>query len=316
MDAVNEFMVNDMRKITIKQSIDIFVKSLESENKAKQTVQAYNTDIKVFYKFIKEHLNNKVRYVCDLKYFHFEMYKESLTSGFAFRTASRKFNCLRTYIRIMNRCSYIANDIVVKLNTDRYGNRRRDKNISAGEIINHIMSKETLKEVLRRVKNDTTKNKYRDLAMFYILNFGLRRSEILELTWEDFNLTEQTMLIRRPKTASFNNVSISKNAVDALKQHHRMCTLSDTLTNKVFPLSTTPYNNTIKKYLHGLKTESGNTVITGHSFRYPNLFKIQTFLNNYLILLNWDLKRFGFYFIVHDYDITQFKEVIPCIFKI
>lgn len=260
--------INDIRKITIKQSIDVFIKALETENKAPQTIQAYKVDINVFYEFIKETLNNKVRYVRDLKYYHFEIYKESLSDQYAFRTACRKFNCLRTYIRIMNRCNYISNDIVLKLNTDKYGNQRRDKNTSASEIVKHIMSTETLKEVFRRVKSDTTKNKYRDIAMFYILSYGLRRSEILELTWEDFNLTEQTMLIRRPKTSSFDNVSISKNAVDALKQHFRMCSLGDTLTTKVFNLSTTPYNNTIKKYVSGLKTESGNPVITGHSFRH------------------------------------------------
>ncbi len=268
MDGVSEFNICEIRKITIKQSCNVFIKALETENKAPQTITAYGVDIQVFYNFIKENLNNKVRYACDLKYYHLELYKEFLNSQYAFRTACRKFNSLRTYIRIMHRCSYISNDIVVKLNTDKSGNRRRDKNICLNEITKHILSKETLREIFRRVKNDTTKNKYRDLAMFYILSYGLRRSEILQLTWEDFNLSEHTMLIKRPKTSTFDNVSISNDAVEALKQHFRMCSLCDTLTTKVFNIGTTPYNNIIKKYTKGLQTESGNSKITGHSFRH------------------------------------------------
>lgn len=256
------------KKITIKQSADIFIKAIEVENKAPQTIKSYKTDISVFYNFIKVRLNNKVRYLCDLKYHHLEMYKVYLTEKYSFASVCRKFNSLRTYIRIMNRCNYITNDIIIKLNTDKFGNRRRDKSASKNEIIKHILAPETLREVFRRINNDTTKNKYRDLALFHILTYGLRRGEILQLTWEDLNFTEQTMLIRRPKTSTFDYVHISTIAVESLKEHFRMCSLSGTLNSKVFNLSTTPYNNVIKKYTHDLKTESGSSYITGHSFRH------------------------------------------------
>ncbi|MFL0251142.1 tyrosine-type recombinase/integrase [Clostridium neuense] len=253
--------------ITIKHSIDIFIKSLQVEGKAKQTIVSYTTDIKIFYKFIQQELSNKIRYVSDIGYFHLELFKEYLNKNYCFSSTCRKYNCLRTYLRIMHRFDYINEDIIKKLNTDKFGNQRREKKLKVSEIRNGVISQEVRNLILQRVENDKSKNKYRDIALIHILNHGLRRSEVLYLKWSDFNFSNKTMNIWRPKNCNFDTVRISDNAVKALEQHFRISSFSNSLNDKVFSISTTPYNKIINKYTYGLLSETGKR-ITGHSFRH------------------------------------------------
>lgn len=259
--------------ITIKESIEIFVKGIIVDNKAEATVKAYKTDMQIFYNFIKTTLNNRVRYVNDLRYVHLEMYKEFLIEKYDIKTASRKYNCLRTYFKTLYRFNYINDDLIRIIKSDTFGNKKRDK---ISEI--SYISDETLKTILNRVKSNTSKNKYRDIAIFEILLMGLRRSELLELRWSDIDFFECTMFIRRSKTSNCNTVELSKTAFEALKKYYRIDMSSTRRNEYVFcsgsgKLSLTAFKSIVSKYTAGLTTVTLQD-ITPHSFRHTFITKM------------------------------------------
>lgn len=257
-----------MKKITVLQSIDFFKKSIEVEGLSSATIKSYLTDMNMFYAFVKEVLNNNVRYICDLRYHHLEQYKEYLRSKYEMRTSARKYNCFRKYIKKMCASGFIDKDIVLAINNDNFGNSRRDKNCAFATIRKQILSKETLNVILNRIKEDTSKNKYRNFALFHILCLGQRREDILSLKWTDLNFTEKTMNIYRKKTNTFDIVQIPNSAVESLKQLYKIDMLTQSLTQYVFNLCKNSYNSVIQKYTNGLMTETGDNEITGHTFRH------------------------------------------------
>lgn len=263
--------------LTVKESIEVFVKGIVVDNKAEATVKAYKTDMQIFYNFIKTKLNNRVRYVSDIKYAHLQMYKEFLVENYNIRTASRKYNCLRTYFKTLYLYEYIEYKILDKMKDDTFGNKKRDK---VREI--SYISDEVLNKILKRVKNSTSCTKYRDIAIFEILLMGLRRSEVLELRWCDIDFVEGTMLIRRRKNSNQDRVTLSTTSLEALKKHYTI-DMSLDKNNKTYifnsdktknsKLSLGSFKNVVNTYTAGLTTITSQK-ITPHSFRHTFITKM------------------------------------------
>ncbi len=257
---------SSLTKVTILQSRDIFMKSLFAHKYSESTMESYKGDFDIFYEYIKTELNNRVRYITDVKYHHLEFYKEFLVEKYEFTTAYRKFNCLRTYFKMMYRKNFMPYDIISSLKEDDFGINRRSKQDGPDNIKRQILSEDTINKLFRRIKEDTSKNAERNLALFCILFMGLRRSEVLLLKWENIDFEKETLSIYRPKNKTSDIVSLPNNAIDALTKYHESCTHKQE-SDKVFNMSTTTYNKMIKKYTVGLKTKTGDNIV-GHSMRH------------------------------------------------
>lgn len=267
-DAKVAINYNNLRKVTILKSCSIFIKSLSSYNYSENTIKNYEGDIKFFQHYIKTKLTDRIIYINDICYQHLELYKEFLIERNSCTTASRKFNCLRTYFKILNIKGLGVSNIIDSLKEDEFGIQQEIKQENLDEIRKQILSKDTIDKLYMRIKNDKGKNMRRDLALFNILFIGLSRSEVLMLKWDDINFDNKTLTINRPKNSSCHIVELPDNAYDALIKYYKSCICKVELQTKVFNISTTPYNKIIKKYTSGLKTETGDTNIVGHCTRH------------------------------------------------
>ncbi len=253
-------------KVTMLKGRDIFINSLMVTGYSENTLKNYEGDINFFHDFIKT--KYKISFLTDITYQHLEVYKRFLIERNAYPTACRKFSCLRTYFKTLYWEGLIPCNIIDSLKEDDFGIKKRDKQENLDEIRKQILSKGTIAELFKRVKNDRSKNMRRDLALFYILFMGLSRSEVLFLKWEDINFKNKTISIYRPKKDTYDIVALPDSAYDALMKYYKSCMYKIEVYTKVFNISTTPYNKIIKKYTSGLKTETGDTNIVGHCARH------------------------------------------------
>lgn len=254
--------------VTILKSRDIFIKSLVANEYSENTLKNYEGDFNFFHDFIKTKLHYKVIYLTDINYQHLEFYKKFLIERNTYSTACRKFNCLRTYFKTLYRKGLIPSNIIDSLKEDDFGINQKGKLENLDEIRKQILSKETIDEIYKRIKNDKGKNMKRNLTLFKILFMGLSRSEVLSLKWEDINFEDKTISICRPQNNTPIIVALPDSAFDALIKYYKSCMCKKELKTKVFNISTTPYNKIIKKYTVGLQTETGDTNIVGHCARH------------------------------------------------
>lgn len=268
-DTTSKFRDYDSMNVTILQSRDIFMKSLVVNGFSDCSKISYKGDFNIFYEFIKDELNNRVRYVTDIKYHHLELYKDYLIERYAaFATAYRKFNSLRTYLKALNRRELILDNLIESLNSDDFGIKRRDKLKNIEKIRRQILSKETISVIFKRIREDNGTDNDRDFALFAILFMGLRRSEILMLEWNNINFKDKTLHIWRPKTNNFDVVALSNTAYEALTKYYQTCNSPKELKTKVFNINKNLYSNIFHKYTKGLHTETGDTYIVPHTCRH------------------------------------------------
>jgi integrase/recombinase XerD len=171
----------------------------------------------------------------------------------------------------------------------------------------YIFSKEELKRFFLAMdqypQTTRTNRNTIDPVLFRLLyGSGLRVSEALNLRCKDIDFETGTITILHAKNDKDRLVPIAASLTERFRKlFSELHTFSDKSTH--FFISTTGGRidkSTVycrfRDYLLMADishTQRGPRV---HDLRYPNLYKIQTFLNNYLSLLDWDLKRFGFYF--------------------
>lgn len=262
-------------KITIKKSITIYENHLNVVGKANTTIEAYANDMFIFYNFIKIKLNNKIAYTNQIKIQHLELYKEYLRNDCKYQlsTASRKFNCLRHYLKYLNNLSYINPEIIFFLNNDKFGNSKKDKFTDKIK----LLSDETVKNILIKLENSNKNNKFRDNCIIRLLIFtGMRRSEILNLQWKHLNLSTGELTIFRPKSSTVDTVQLCNTLIYYLTEYRRINYSNNAFNVQEYiftgkekdkTLSKCAYNNLIKIYTKEFRDLDGNK-ITGHTFRH------------------------------------------------
>ncbi|HEY5524823.1 MAG TPA: Arm DNA-binding domain-containing protein [Clostridium sp.] len=200
-----------------------------------------------------------------------------------------KQSTISTYVvRLNTFFRYIKDDLNLIINLPTEG-------IKIPKEKNKTNKKALSKPELDKLLCDLINSKFYIVA-FIAANTGIRLGEILGLTWNDLdeiNLTldvnKQWKVPGKGKLAGFGTlksknssriVPVSSEALKTLKIYKKNNPTD--LKNRIAPFS----HACIFKYLNPKLREFAGISI--HELSYPNLYKIQTFLNKYLILLDWD----------------------------
>ncbi|MDB2105341.1 tyrosine-type recombinase/integrase [Clostridium paraputrificum] len=265
-------MINNL---TINKSITEFIQYLHVNNNAESTINCYSHDMNIFLDFIAKILNNKIRYTYELKPIHLEQYKKYLRNdcNYCIKTSSRKYNCLRSYIKYLAIYNLVDNNLVTFLSNDTFGNTKRDK----FSYSNPVISDENIKNILKIIDNCNNNNQIRDKTILLLLiTLGMRRNEILNLKWDHINFKSKEITIVREKNSNVDTICLQDNVFELLKTHYKICINSNKgITPKYIfygrspdkPLSVCAYNNIIKIYTKDMLDANGNK-ITGHAFRH------------------------------------------------
>lgn len=267
-------------KLTIFESTKLFKNYLFIKGKAESTIQSYGTDMQLFKTFIKEKLNNKIRYVDEITKVEVQQYKEFLLEKVANgkitrRTVDRKFNAFKTFFKFLEEDFGIDN--IVK--NDDFGNRK-DSYDSGRDYLPKVLSEEEVNLILNTAKNDTGKNKFRDYAMLVMLaTIGCRKSEVLNLKWTDIDFIGNskcnfgTIQIVRDKGNNADVLPMSKILRDSLINYKNTFTIIELehvfISREGNPLSDSAFSTAIKKYVQksGLNKKK-NFSITAHTLRH------------------------------------------------
>lgn len=268
-----------LENTTILQTMGGFKLYLYREGKSEGTEKAYIRDIEYFKEFLKNKLNNKIRYVNQITLVEIRQYKDYMLSLIEANemkrtTVNRKFNALKTYFHFLEQ-EYGFKNII---KNDKFGNKKTS--INSRNSIPEILNISEINIILNTIKNSNNKNKYRDYAIFQILvNLGCRRSEVLELKWSDINFYENTIRITRDKTENADILPLSKQIKEALLCYRDTLPVSGEYifqTRESGKMSISTFTATINKWVRESKIEKIKGFrVTAHTFRHSFITELK-----------------------------------------
>lgn len=270
-------------KITFNSTFKLFSNYLYMKQKAASTILAYENDMKLFYTFLQEKLNNKVRYINDFTTIEALQYQEYLmqlvdTGVISLSTAFRKYNTLKTFFRFANEKYGIPN----VLKGDTWGNSKKKQK----QDFYLVLEQEHINHLVNTINKSTDKNKYRDLVIFAMLiTTGCRREDVLNLEFQDINYARNEILLHHNKTGSGRVVQLPPLLKKTLLNYEKANPCSEPTafairSRQSNKLSTSAYNDIIHKWIkrsginHLYKKD-----ITGHAFRHT--FITNSIRNNF-----------------------------------
>lgn len=272
-EKTHDGKANEMRNVTFNESLILFKNHLYREGKSMSTQTAYMKDIKHFNTFLKERLNNKIRYMNKVTLTEIMAYKdfllEQVESGKYKRTTiDRMYNAFKSYRKFLEEEYGIEN--IVK--SDKFGNRKHKTAGDAGDLPKYLSYEECL-EIVEHIDSSQTKNKYRDKVIFLVLiTLGARRSEVLNLKWSDVDLYNNTITIRRFKTKNADELPMSSELKTSLLKYletHQKFGTHVFRTRESQSMSVSAFSTVVKKWgdTSGMKNRKGFE-ITPHIFRH------------------------------------------------
>jgi integrase/recombinase XerD len=209
---------------TIKESITPFAMYCESNGMAESTIKSYVTDMKQFYKFVKVDLNNRIRTVDQIKRKDVELFKQHLLKKIKAgemmpSTAEKKFSAFKVYFHFLFSEGYEDLTYGQKL-----GNKKTIRDMSGKKnkkLHEKILTDKHLKDIKDYLYSKNKDEVLRDRAFFEVLyTTGCRRSELINLKWENLNFPKREILIIRDKTSNESIIKLSVSAIDALRIYH------------------------------------------------------------------------------------------------
>ena len=164
---------------------------------------------------------------------------------------------------------------------NRYWNMDKIARIKEPKRLPAVLSPEEVKSIF-----EVTENLKHKVILMTVYSAGLRVSEVCNLKITDIDSKNMQILIREGKGKKDRYSLLSKANLEILREYWRRYHPTEYLfsgngrTDSISPRS-------VQKMLDkSIKKTKITKHVTVHTLRYPNLYKIQTFLNKYLILLD------------------------------
>lgn len=174
------------------EHLDMFVKFMKSEKNSLCTIKAYESDVGLFFDFVTKTEN-------EISMIDIITYKNYLMENNSDATVNRKIIAIRKYFQFLVDCDILSKNPAEKVGT-----------IKAEIVEKNALTMEQICGIMSVAKG-------RDKAIFVVLvNTGLRVSELIDLTIEDFG--ENGIKIcgkgRKVRTVYLNN-----SCVNAIKEY-------------------------------------------------------------------------------------------------
>ncbi|WP_081412599.1 tyrosine-type recombinase/integrase [Fictibacillus gelatini] len=170
----------------LQEAIDEFLLYLEIEkNYSKNTVAGYSFDLRTFEDFLLKHHRslelNDIHKTLVRRFIQEQITKENMKP----RTIHRKISCLKSFTKYCTRENLLMNDFMVGIETPKIDNK-----------LPVYMTLQELQKLFRYLENDTGRFAIRNHLMFKLLaTTGMRRSELVDITWEQLDLFNNTIRI-------------------------------------------------------------------------------------------------------------------------
>jgi integrase/recombinase XerD len=169
------------------QAVDEFLMYLEVErNYSKNTIVSYNFDLNSFYNFLIS--NNRLTDLDELNPSGVRRFiqHQVLYDGIKPRTIQRRISSLKSFIHFCLKEGFTRNDFMAGVSAPK-----ADKKLPV------YMTLDELKKLFHFLEFDNRPLSFRNHLLFKLLaTTGMRRQELVDLTWEQINLSNNTILVR------------------------------------------------------------------------------------------------------------------------
>lgn len=169
-----------------RQAIDEFVLYLQIEkNYSLNTVDGYAYDLRCFENFLIQHgysvKLNEITKTHVRRFVQHQITKENVKP----RTIYRRISCLKSFSKYCVKENLIDNDFMIGIDTPKTDSK-----------LPTYMSLLELQKLFRFLEQDNSRMAMRNHLLFKLLaTTGMRRSEIVEITWEQIDLSNNTIRI-------------------------------------------------------------------------------------------------------------------------
>lgn len=179
------------------KAIEIMERYMVSNRNSKNTINTYCDAMKTFLRF---NHNKKIMEITteDITRFNVEyIIKNGLSNSFQ----NQVINAIKLFYRIYNGS---------KMEIEEIERPRREHKLP------NVLSKEEVKQILNSLENEKHK-----MMLTLIYACGLRRSELLNLTFSDINSSRNLLTIRQSKGKKDRVVPISDHLIELLREYYK-----------------------------------------------------------------------------------------------
>lgn len=170
----------------LKNAIDEFILYIEIEkNYSSHTITSYEYDLNQFLTFLQEHhCSTDLTDVTSIQVRRFIQDRLKNHQQKA-RSINRKISSLQSFTQYCMREKYISHDFMGGIEKPKFNQK-----------LPVYMSLDDLKQLFRFLDEDTSKFAKRNEVMFKLLaTTGMRRSELVSVTWEQLDFSNQTIRV-------------------------------------------------------------------------------------------------------------------------
>lgn len=191
------------RHDTLNEMFEDFTAYLESQNYSPATVTAYRSDFRLFHKFLKD---QDILELTEIDSSLMRLYPRWLhRSGLKPTSSARRINSLRAFFK------WLCDEELIDSNPmSRIKVPRQDKKLPTyfrPDELSRFLSAPTLNHPL-------------DKAVIYVLvNTGLRRQEVINLTLQDIDLTSRILNVRHGKGGKDRVIPLNDIVISALLEY-------------------------------------------------------------------------------------------------
>ena len=197
--------------------IDYFLNYLQTvKDAAKSTIHKYRADLERLF----EYLN--ITDINEINQNHLRDYLNHIRQTYNYTSSSiaNKINILHHFFRFLHNSGYINTNPAVLIRAPR-------KKVKIPKVLNEIELEKLLKAPDHNTDTRFKKYSLRDKLMLTMFSYtGLRRTELTDLNWNDINLGNKYLIVRKSKNKSQRIIPL----------HDRVIELLDLYLNQRLPL--------------------------------------------------------------------------------
>lgn len=192
------------------QYIDYFLNYLQTEkDAAKSTVHKYRADLEKLFEYLK------ITDINEIDQNHLRDYLNHIrqTYSYASNSIANKINILHHFFRFLHDSGYISTNPAVLIRPPR-------KKIKLPKVFNEIELEKFLKASDHNTDTRFKKYALRDKLIFTMFAYtGLRRTELINLNWNDINLGNKYLIVRKSKNRSQRIIPLHDRVIDLLDKY-------------------------------------------------------------------------------------------------
>jgi Site-specific recombinase XerD len=192
------------------QYIDYFLNYLQTEkDAAKSTIHKYRADLERLFDYLQ------VTDINEINQNHLRDYLNYIRQTYNYTSSSiaNKINILHHFFRFLHASGYINSNPAILIRSPR-------KKVKIPKVLNDIELEKLLKAPDHN--SDTRFKKYalRDKLIFTMFAYtGLRRTELINLNWNDINLGNKYLIVRKSKNKNQRIIPIHDKVLELLDKY-------------------------------------------------------------------------------------------------